>query len=101
MTLKELYDSLKAKPKVVYLPRTQSFYKDTSYEAWVSGMQPQLDSIRVFRKTVVKTVTVTNTVEAKRKLKPFGIGVQAGYTWDGARFKPCVSVGISWNPIRF
>ena len=46
-SLVALNDSLKAKPKVVYLPRTQSFYKDTSYEAWVSGMQPQLYSIRV------------------------------------------------------
>ena len=66
----------------------------------MSGMQPQLDSIRVFRKTVVKTVTVTNTVEAKKESKPFGIGFQAGYTFDGKHLKPYAGFGISYDLIR-
>jgi len=102
-SLAALNDSLKAKPKFIYLPRTQSMYKDTSYQAWVSGVQPELDSIKVFKKTVVKTITVTNTIEvkAKRKPKPFGIGVQVGYGWNGEKLNPFVGIGVSYNFIRF
>lgn len=32
-------------------------YKDSTYEAWVSGIDPALDSIRVFNKTIIRTVT--------------------------------------------
>lgn len=60
-------------------------------------MQPQLDSIIVFRKTVVKTVTVTNTVEAKRTPKPFGIGIQAGYVCNGNKLTQYTKIGISYN----
>lgn len=34
-------------------------YRDSLYEAWVSGISPKLDSIKVFNKTVIRTVTRT------------------------------------------
>jgi len=34
-------------------------YRDSLYEAWVSGISPKLDSIKVFNKTTIKTVTRT------------------------------------------
>lgn len=54
----------------------------------------------MFRKTVVKTVTVTNTVEAKRTPKPFGIGVQAGYLFSSSHSSPYAEIGISYKIIR-
>lgn len=32
-------------------------YRDSLYEAWVSGVEANLDSIRIFRKTTVRTIT--------------------------------------------
>lgn len=45
------------------LPITQRFYSNDSYQAWVSGYKPSLDSINVFSKIFEKTVTNTVTKE--------------------------------------
>ena len=76
------------------VPITQKVYADSTYRAWVSGYNPKLDSIRVYRQTVV--ITKTETVVRKRRI---GIGVQAGYGY-GFRyggFEPYVGLGVSWN----
>lgn len=52
-----------------YLVVTQKEYRDSNYVAWVSGVEPQLDSIMVFNNTeyVFKTSTIekVNTIEDK------------------------------------
>ena len=52
-----------------YLIVTQKEYRDSNYVAWVSGVEPQLDSIMVFNNTeyVFKTSTIekVNTIEDK------------------------------------
>lgn len=76
------------------IPITQKTYADSTYKAWVSGYNPRLDSIRVYRQTIV--TTKTETVVKKRRI---GIGVQAGYGY-GFRyggFEPYVGLGVSWN----
>ena len=50
---------------VVKLPITQKHYtKDSIYDAWVSGVNPSLDSIKtynnVYREVITKTETITN-----------------------------------------
>lgn len=46
------------------LPIEQKHYSRTdSYDAWVSGYQPQLDSIRVYNKVEYQTITNTITKE--------------------------------------
>lgn len=45
----------------ITLPITQKFYSSEYYRLWISGYNPNLDSINVFNNTVTKTVT--NTVE--------------------------------------
>ena len=76
------------------VPITQKVYADSTYKAWVSGYNPRLDSIQVYRQTIV--TTKTETVVRKRRI---GIGVQAGYGY-GFRyggFEPYVGLGVSWN----
>ena len=76
------------------VPITQKVYADSTYKAWVSGYNPRLDSIQVYRQTIV--TTKTETVVRKRRI---GIGVQAGYGY-GFRyggFEPYVGLGGSWN----
>ena len=52
-----------------YLVVTQKEYRDSNYVAWVSGVEPQLDSIMVFNNTeyVFKTSTIEKfkTIEDK------------------------------------
>lgn len=52
-----------------YLVATQKEYRDSNYVAWVSGIEPQLDSIMVFKNTeyVFKTSTIetVKTIEDK------------------------------------
>lgn len=53
-------------------------YKDSLYEAWVSGIDAQLDSIKVFNKTVTRTITKTvpeyKYVTAPSLTKKWGFG---------------------------
>ena len=76
------------------VPITQKTYADSTYKAWVSGYNPKLDSIQVYRQTVV--TTKTETVVKKRRI---GIGVQAGYGYGFQHrgFEPYVGLGVSWN----
>jgi len=78
--------------------REQKAYRDTMYEAWVSGYRPALDSIRIF--APVQTITVTEKVPVVRRTH-WGIGISAGY---GAtlqdktlRLSPYIGIGISYN----
>ena len=52
-----------------YLIATQKEYRDSNYVAWISGVEPQLDSIMVFNNTeyVFKTSTIetVKTIEDK------------------------------------
>lgn len=50
-----------------YLVVTQKEYRDSSYVAWVSGVEPQLDSIMVFNNT--KYVLKTSTIEKVRTIE--------------------------------
>lgn len=84
--------------QLVYLPREYMVYKDTNYRAVVSGVQPRLDSIEVYRTTI--TNTITKYVEVKKKTK-WGIGVQAGYGYNGKKFSPYAGVGVQYNLISW
>ena len=47
----------------VQVPITSKHYRAMEYDAWVSGYEPSLDSIKVYQKTEVVTATIT-------KIKP-------------------------------
>lgn len=80
---------------LVELPITQKEYKDSTYNAWVSGYEPNLDSIKVYPKTVYNTIT--NTITIKEKPKRWGIGVQGGYGYGIGGFTPYIGVGVHYN----
>ena len=52
--------------ELVYLPREYMVYKDSTYRAVVSGVQPRLDSIEIYRPTI--TNTITKTIKKKTKI---------------------------------
>lgn len=80
----------------VVLPITQKVYGDSTYRAYVSGYNPELDSIFVFAPTKYVTTVV------KEKPKRWGIGLQAGYGYTpGSGMSPYIGIGVSYNFITF
>lgn len=75
----------------VEVPIEQRHYRDSLYEAWVSGYDPQLDSIRVFSSTQYSLVQPTASP------KRWGVGVTAGYGFGPKGALPYIGVGISYN----
>lgn len=84
--------------ELVYLPREYMVYKDTSYRAVVSGVQPRLDSIEIYRKNTVQTITKTIKVPDKKR---WGLGVNVGAGWNGKEVQPFVGVGVQYNILRW
>lgn len=96
--IRYLTDTLVLKSdSVVEIPITQKVYRDSSYVAYVSGYQQNLDSITVRYPVVTKTVKET---EYKNKL--FGVGLVGGfgYGFSSKKLEPFVGVGISLNLTR-
>lgn len=84
--------------KLIQLPREYLVYRDSTYRAVVSGVQPRLDSLELYPKTTVQTVTkyVLRT-DAKR----WGLGVNVGAGWNGQKISPYVGVGVQYNLFRW
>ena len=79
------------------LHRRQVVYSDSLYRAVVSGyVDPRLDSMVVYPKTVYQTVTndVYHSVPIKLKKKRWGLGLQVGYGYPGGMY---IGAGISYN----
>ena len=72
----------------VVLPISQKAYETEDYRAYVSGYEPNLDSIFVNRRTVKETVTIV-----KQKDKRLGFSVVAGAGWGIINKKPDIFVG--------
>lgn len=74
----------------VPIPIIQKRYDDSLYTAWVSGFEPNLDSIRLYLPTI--TETITNTI-----VKPtprLSVGVQTGAGVGVVSRQPDVYIGI-------
>lgn len=79
------------------LHRKEVVYADSGYRAVVSGyVDPRLESMTVYPRTVYQTVTndIYHPVAVKSKPKRWGLGVQAGYGYPGGWY---VGAGVSWN----
>ena len=65
------------------LPIEQKHYSQEGvYDAWVSGYQPELDSISVYRKTEYQIIT--NEVETVRETTNVGVYANVGFVaFDG------------------
>lgn len=57
----------------IYLQREQKVYADSTYRAVVSGVQPRLDSIQIYQKTIIQTKIAT-----QKEWRKFDYGLQVG-----------------------
>ena len=78
------------------LPIESKVYKDSSYTAYISGYNAQLDSIYIRNPT---TYITTNTVKIITRNKRFNIGVIGGFGLGlkSKAFEPFVGVGVSYT----
>lgn len=74
----------------VPVPIVQKRYDDSLYTAWVSGFEPNLDSIRLYQPTVVETVTKT----VVKPLPLITFGIQAGAGWGVFHRQPDIYIGV-------
>ena len=98
----QLYD-IKQNSVKVELPYISKEFKDSLYEAWVSGYQDvNLDSIRVFKEKQILEINNTNYI-TKYKNRPFSVGIQAGYGYDFMNkcTLPYIGIGVQYNLFSF
>lgn len=81
----------------IQLSITQNIYEGPNYKAYVSGYEPNLDSIFVFPKT---------TVIHERSYKPpnkWHIGITGGYGYgfNSKQAEPYIGIGITYSIISF
>lgn len=86
----------------VSVPINQSVYEDSLYTAYVSGYNSKLDSIIVYPRREITTITNTYTAP---KPKRWSVGIQVGYgvTLKGntPQMAPYIGVGLSYNIFSF
>ena len=70
-------------------------YQDSNYYAKVSGVQPRLDEIQVFPKTITEYVYQDRIVRGRQKR--WGLGLSAGYGMSIEGLSPVVAVTINYN----
>ena len=71
----------------VRLPIESKHYTAESYDAWVSGYEPQLDSIKVYNREVI----------VKPKKSRWSVGVQGGVGMTPKGLQPYIGVGIGYR----
>ena len=83
----------------VELPYIQKEYRDSTYEAYVSGYKDvNLDSIRVYQKNIFTEINNTKYV-TKYKNRPFGFSIGLGVTYSPVsnKIEPGVFLGITYT----
>lgn len=93
----------KTSENALKLPITQRYYNTDSYQAWVSGYRPNLDSINVFNKVVTHTVNHTITKEIYPKTVDWYLNIGsmfidknvAPYLGINVKFKNNIIVGAN------
>lgn len=83
-------DELYSLEDSVLIPISSKTYTDDStYTAWISGYEAQLDSIRVYRQTITKTISVTSR-------KRWNWGVQGGLYVTPRGVQPGMGFGVTY-----
>ena len=88
-------DGLKANDTTKYLLVTQKKYEDSTYTAYVSGVNPNLDSIKTYSRNTTKIIT--NTIEKTTyKNSSARLYLIGGADRLDNKYSPNVGFGISF-----
>lgn len=91
------YSSDERDSTVVEIPIMQKHYEGEDYTAWVSGYQPNLDSIFVFPRTTIIREAV------KKPPDKWHIGITGGYGYGikSRQAEPFIGIGITYSLFSF
>lgn len=78
----------------VVVPIERKEYRTDDYFAVVEGFRPRLLEMEIYPQTKYITMTEVNTVKKNPKI---GVGIQAGYGYNGQRIAPYIGVGVQYN----
>lgn len=81
----------------VDVPIVQKTFSGADYRAYVSGYEPNLDSIMVFPKTSV----IKETVTPRTKHWHIGLTGGYGYGFTSKQAEPYIGVGITYSILSF
>ena len=79
----------------VILPITRKEYGDSTFRAVISGYMPNLESLTVYPKHEVTTITKW------KPTKRWNVGIHAGYGATRHGMEPYIGIGISYNLFSF
>jgi len=82
------------KDSVIVIPIESKTYQNDNYKANVSGYDTKLDSLTLYNKNTVKTVTIT------KSRSRWNLGVSAGYGISKTGLSPYIGVGVVYNLLR-
>ena len=74
-------------------------YQDSNYYAKVSGVQPRLDEIRVYPRTIYQTEYIYRDIV--HKPKRWGLGLSTGYGVGKHGLSPVVAVTVNYNLLQW
>lgn len=76
----------------IEVPREQKVYEDSTYTAYVSGVKPKLDSIRVYQTTKLIERTIKET-----KVRHWSYGIQGGLYLTPKGILPGIGGGVTYS----
>lgn len=91
--LERVSDSLQ-----LVLLRVQRHYSDSTFDAWVSGIDPRLDSIKTYQTNMVITKEIP-VIQVKKTR--WGLGVHAGVGAGNDGLTPYIGIGVSYNVLSW
>ena len=80
----------------VQVPITSKHYHASEYDAWVSGYEPNLDSIFVYREKEIITETITKTIKDNKHFF-LDVGVGCEYKFNEKSATPFAELGLKFK----
>lgn len=82
----------------VNIPIEQRHYASDEYEVWVSGWNPSIDSLRIYR----QAQQIATTTEVTRwKTRRWGLSIGAGLVASPKGVQPGIFIGASYTFLAF
>jgi len=81
----------------IALQAVSRVYADSTFRAVVSGIDPRLDSLTLFRTIPTVTHTLTNHITTTRSTPRWGLGITAGATASSHGLTPGITIGLTYR----
>lgn len=88
-------------PDTVYIEKETLVYSDSLYYAQVSGIRPNLDSLVIYPRHTIETLTNSSSGFSRSRHPAWGLGITAGATMTGKGLSPGITIGLTYTFASF